>query len=225
MTDLELVSHHLCPYVQRAVITLSEKQAAFRRTYIDLAAKPDWFLALSPLGKVPLLKTHGRALFESAAICEYLDEVIAPAMHPADAVERAEHRAWIAFASAVLDAIGGLYNAPDEAAFEARLLDLAGKFERVEDTLGEGPFFSGEDFSLVDAAFAPVFRYFEVFERFISLGVFARTPKVRAWRAALARRESVRIAAVPDYHERLESFLRARNSHLGRLVAEARLVA
>jgi hypothetical protein len=48
---LRLVSRQLCPCVQRAAIALVEKGAAFERTTIDLAAKPDWFLALPPLGK------------------------------------------------------------------------------------------------------------------------------------------------------------------------------
>lgn len=53
---LTLVSHALCPFVQRAAIVLAEKKVAFERIDIDLADKPDWFLAISPLGKVPLLK-------------------------------------------------------------------------------------------------------------------------------------------------------------------------
>ena len=66
----QLVSHELCPYVQRAAIALAEKGVAFERADIDLAAKPDWFRAASPLGKVPLLLVDGGAvLFESAAIC------------------------------------------------------------------------------------------------------------------------------------------------------------
>lgn len=60
MSDFTLVSHHLCPYVQRAVIALAEKKQAFDRVTIDLDAKPDWFTALSPLGKVPLLQLAGR---------------------------------------------------------------------------------------------------------------------------------------------------------------------
>src|SRR5207237_3450984 len=85
MPKLDLVSHHLCPYVQRAVITLTEKGAPFTRTYVDLANKPDWFTAISPLGKVPLLRIDDDdVLFESAVICEYLEETIAPALHPRD---------------------------------------------------------------------------------------------------------------------------------------------
>jgi glutathione S-transferase len=88
---LRLFSHYLCPYVQRAVIALDEKGVAHERTYIDLAAKPDWFTALSPLGKVPLLLVdETTALFESAVICEFLEET-APGvrLHPDDPVERA----------------------------------------------------------------------------------------------------------------------------------------
>ena len=52
---LKLISHKLCPYVQRAVIALTEKGVPFERIDIDLANKPDWFLKISPLGKVPVL--------------------------------------------------------------------------------------------------------------------------------------------------------------------------
>ena len=54
--SLRLISHKLCPYVQRAVIVATEKDIPFHRVDIDLANKPDWFLAISPTGKVPLLE-------------------------------------------------------------------------------------------------------------------------------------------------------------------------
>jgi len=216
---LRLVGHPLCPYVQRAVIALTEKGVAHERTYIDLAAKPDWFTALSPLGKVPLLLVdETTALFESAVICEFLEET-APGvrLHPDDPVERARHRAWIEFASATLGSIAGLYAAPDAAAFEGKRADLATKMIWLERALGTGPYFAGEEFSLVDAAFGPVFRYFDTFEAVLPpLGVFDTAPKVRAWRAALAVRPSVRDAVAVDYPERLSLFLRARGSHLSR---------
>ncbi len=215
---LELVSHHLCPYVQRAAITLAEKNVPFRRTIVDLADKPEWFRRISPLGKVPLLRVGEDVLFESAVICEYLDETQTPRLHPAAAMERARHRAWIEFASATLSAIWAFYTAPDAPTYEGKRQDLAGKFAWVERALGAGPWFAGSRFTLVDAAFAPVFRYFEVFERFDDLRVFDATPKVRAWRSALAGRESVMRAVDADYPERLVAFLRARNSHLSTLM-------
>jgi len=217
---LELISHTLCPYVQRAAIALSEKGVGFTRRSIDLANKPAWFLALSPLGKVPLLRVNDNdVLFESAAIVDYLDETEAPKLHPENAITRAQHRAWIAFASELLNDIAGLYNAANEAAFERKLADMDARFQRLEETLQAGPYFAGADFSLVDAAFAPVFRYFEVFETAVDLGVFANRPKLTAWRRALAQRPSVQAAVAPDYGSELLAFLRRRDSHLAKLMA------
>ena len=129
---LKLVSHKLCPYVQRAVIALTEKGVPFERVDIDLANKPDWFLKVSPLGKTPVLLVGDHAIFESAVILEYLEETQANPLHPANALHRAEHRAWIEFGSAVLNDIAGLYSAPDEAAFRAKAAQLEARFARLE---------------------------------------------------------------------------------------------
>lgn len=213
---LTLVSHTLCPYVQRAAIVLTEKGIAFERIDIDLAHKPEWFLKISPLGKTPVLLVDGQPIFESAVICEYLDETAAPQLHPQDALERARHRGWMEFGSAVLNAIGGLYRASDAATLSAKVAEIRGKFERIEAELTSGPFFAGERFTIVDAVFGPVFRYFDVFEQFEDFGFFASTPRVSAWRAALAARASVQNAASPDYPALLQAFLRARGSALSR---------
>lgn len=204
---LTLVSFDLCPYVQRAAIVLREKGVAYERVDVDLADKPGWFKALSPLGKVPLLKVGEEVLFESSVIAEYLDETQGPQLHPADPLLKARHRAWMEFGSSILADIWVVETTKDRAAFDAKLALLQEKFARVEAQLGDGPFFAGAGFSLVDAVFAPVFRYFDVFDEIADLGVFRATPKVRSWRAALARRPSVREAVVADYPQRLRAFL------------------
>jgi glutathione S-transferase len=215
---MKLVSHHLCPYVQRAAIVLQEKGLAFDREYIDLSNKPAWFIALSPLGKVPLLQVDGEVLFESAVICEYLEDTAAPALHPADALMRARHRAWMEFGSAVLGTIAGFYNAPDSEALETKRADLQAKFELIEKQLGSGPYFAGDRFSMVDAVFGPVFRYFDVFNTIEDFRIFANTPNVRAWREALGRRPSVIAAAPGDYAARLRAFIAGRKSALSCLL-------
>lgn len=225
MPHFELISHALCPYVQRAVITLSEKHVPFTRTVVDLANGPDWFKALSPLGKVPLLKVDGAVLFESAVICDFLDETIKPRLHPADPLKRARHQAWIEFASAVLNDIWRLYTAPDAAGFEARRQELKGRFGQLEDTMSNSPYFAGQAFSLVDAAFGPVFRYLGFFDRFVALDLFAARPKLQAWRQALAERPSVRNAVAADYPERLLAFIVSQNSHMSRLASAAQQTA
>ena len=216
-----LISHKLCPYVQRAVIALTEKGVAFERIDIDLANKPDWFVAISPLGKTPVLQVGDHAIFESAVILEYLEETQLSPLHPADPLARAEHRAWIEFGSAVLNDIAGFYAAPDETAFKAKTSQLQQRFARLEARVAASPWFDGESFSLVDAVFGPVFRYFDVFDEIADFGILREKPKLNRWRKALAARPSVRTAVSADYPALLRDFLDRRNSWLARLQARA----
>jgi glutathione S-transferase len=210
--QLTVISHHLCPYVQRAAIALHEKGVPFERVDIDLANKPDWFLKISPLGKVPLLRISqdgGEAiLFESTVICEYLEETQAgPKLHPADPLMRARHRGWMEFGSAILSDLWVYETTQDGATLEAKRNVLKTKFATVEAELGSGPYFAGSAFSLVDAVFAPIFRYFDVFDTISDSGVFHGLPRVTAWREALAERPSVKAAVGEDYPQRLMAFL------------------
>lgn len=228
---LTLVSHHLCPYVQRAAIALSEKQVPFRRIDIDLGNKPAWFLALSPLGKTPVLQVgrgpRGTAIFESVAILEYLEETTPHPLYPRDPLRRAGERGWIEVGSAMLGAIARLYGAPDRAGFDdaARTIgQLADRVERHLQTRQIGPWFGGGRFGVVDAVFAPAFRYFDTFEASAGLQLLDDRPALAAWRADLAQRASVRQAVAHDYPERLERFLIQRDGVLARRIAESRAV-
>jgi glutathione S-transferase len=219
--SLRLISHKLCPYVQRAVIALTEKAVAFERVDIDLANKPDWFRAVSPLGKTPVLQVGDRAIFESAVILEYLEETQPKPLHPADPLTRAEHRAWIEFGSAVLSDIAGFYAAKDETTFKAKAVQLSERFARLEAHVAAAPWFDGERFALVDAAFGPVFRYFDVFDGIADFAILAGKPRLGRWRNSLAQRPSVRAAVGSDYPALLREFLRQRNSWLSSLQARA----
>lgn len=222
MARLTLISHHLCPYVQRAAIALSEKAVPFERQYVDLASKPDWFREFSPLGKVPLLlvgepSKHPVVLFESVPIVEYLEDITETKLHPADPLQRARHRAWIEFGSAILSAIARFYSASDNADFIQEAAGMEKNFARLEIELGkneEGRWFSGDTFSLVDAVYAPVFRYFDAFERIGSFHMLDNKPQIAAWRRNLSQRPSVRNAVNTDFPERLDAFLLARNGVL-----------
>jgi len=221
---LTLISHKLCPYVQRAVIALTEKGVPFERIDIDLASKPDWFLKISPLGKVPVLLVETDdgevALFESNVICEYIEDTQSGSkLHPQDALERAQRRAWMEFGSTILSELWGLETTGDPAIFESKRKAVAAKFARVEEALGAGPFFAGKDFSLVDAVFAPIFRYFDVFDQLTDLSILTDAPKVRAWRKELAKRPSVRSAVGSDYPQLLHEFLVRHDAHMLKLAA------
>jgi len=221
MPVFELISNHLCPYTQRAAIQLAEKGIAYERVYIDLANKPEWFLQLSPLGKVPLLRVGDAAIFETVAVCEYIEEVKPEVpLHPLQPLDRARHRSWAEFASAVIADVFAFYTAPDAMAFERKCGDLQARFRWLERHLGDGPYFAGARFCLVDAAFAPIFRLFDTFDRIGKIGIFEGSQRVPAYRAALAERASVRQAVVSDYGRLFRQYLSERGSHLSRLMQQ-----
>jgi glutathione S-transferase len=217
---LTLVSHKLCPYVQRAAIALAEKGVPFDRKDIDLANKPEWFLKISPLGKVPVLLDGNQPIFESAVILEYLEETQPNPLHPKNPLRRAQHRAWIEFGSSVLSDLWIVETSADRAAVEAKINSMREKFVRIEGEI-KGPWFEGENFSFVDAVFAPVFRYFDLIDGLIDHGIFEKLPKVAAWRKALIQRSSVKAAVSPDYPRLLENFVRAQNGYLASLMRKA----
>ena len=221
MRSLELISNHLCPFTQRAAIQLVEKGAAYEHVYIDLANKPAWFLQISPLGKVPILRMGDVTLFETTVICEFFEETVeGPSLHPTDPLTKAQHRAWIEFATATIGDVFGFYSAPDASAFEGKKDDLRAKFSRLDGQLGSGPYFAGKSFYLVDAAFAPIFRLFDTFDRIADFKIFDGTRRIKAYRTALAERKSVRKAVVPDYGNHFEGYLAQRRSHLSSLMTQ-----
>lgn len=220
MTMLTLISDHLCPYVQRAAIALHEKGVPFERVTIDLTHKPDWFLALSPLGKVPLLRVpDGRGaeaiLFESSVICEYLEETQdGVRLHPDAPLERARHRAWMEFGSTILSDLWVLETTSEPVTFAGKRDQIMAKFGLLEAVLVDGPYFAGGRFGLVDAVYAPIFRYFDVFDALVTLHMFDMLPKVSRWRTALSERPSVQSAVGPDYGDRLRAFLSNHDAYL-----------
>ena len=225
---LKLVSFELCPYVERSRIVLLEKGLPHRVEFIDLANKPDWFLRVSPMGRVPVLLIGDRPVFESMIINELLDELHPdPPLMPGEPIRRAEARGWIVYANEVVmpasHSAALALSTPDAgSAPEKSLTALQEALAKLEAQVsrGGGPFFSGGRFSLADAAYAPFFRRWRVVE---SLGrpgseLLARLPGVAAWAEALAARPSVRAAEPAAFAERYRGLLEQR-------VARARVQA
>ena len=200
--DIELISFDLCPFVQRSVITLLEKDIPFKRTNIDLANKPAWFLQISPLGKVPVLRINGNILFESAVINEYLDEITPPSMHPQDPLQKAMNRAWIVFGSELSNLSFKMLVTPERKVVEDSLQALRDKFAFLEKNLNAAPFFNGATFSLIDAAYAPVFIRIEYLLQQVIAGIIPQEcTRVRAWSEAILARPSVQGSIIERFTE------------------------
>ncbi len=217
----ELVSFKLCPFVQRSVIVLLEKGVPFDITYINLKEPPEWFKAISPLGKVPLLKVGDTVLFESAVIMEYLDEVNPPSLHPADPLRKAHNRAWIEFASGLL---AGQYMltmaAKDEAAFNTQRDELRARLMQLEQQI-TAPLFNGSDFALVDAAFAPFFMRLKLLEGWQPLGLLQGLPKVTQWARQLLERPAVQQSVVAEFAELYRNHIQGMGGYGARVFCAA----
>uniref|UniRef100_A0A3Q7ISE3 Dehydroascorbate reductase n=1 Tax=Solanum lycopersicum TaxID=4081 RepID=A0A3Q7ISE3_SOLLC len=63
-----------CPFTQRVLLTLEEKHLPYDMKFVDLSNKPDWFLKISPEGKVPLIKLDEKWVPDSDVISQALEE-------------------------------------------------------------------------------------------------------------------------------------------------------
>lgn len=152
-----IISFGLCPFVQRSLITMNYKNVAYDVKYIDLANKPDWFLKLSPLGKVPVLQVEDTVLFESAVINEYVDEVSGDSLHSKDPLIKAKERAYIELSSTAIMNYFHAASATEEAVFEENKVLLEKNLSSLLEKY-EGPFFRGKEFSLVDTSVIPLIQ-------------------------------------------------------------------
>lgn len=209
----KLISFSLCPYVQRARAILNEKNIEHEIEFIDLDSPPDWFFDISPMEKVPVLLVDDKPLFESLAICEYLDEITPNSLHPEDPFLKAQNRAWIEFGNTLLSLTYDFLLTEDELKFKQLTASVDEKFDILEeDCLTGTPYFNGSSFAIIDAVFAPVFKYHNAIEKYHDFNFYDERPNVVLWRDTLLKHQAV-IDSVPEsyndemdgYFQRLES--------------------
>ena len=222
MAKYMLVSFKTCPWVQRAAIVLREKNTPFEFRHIEPDKRPDWFLAISPHKKVPVLRIDDKvSLFESSAINEYLDETISPRLHPDDPVERAINRAWTDYVPTFSEHVTGVAYADDEAAAKKCLDKVPVAFERLERALekqGAGPLFNGAAYSLVDAAYAPFLQRYAFLDRIKPIGHLETFPRLEAWSETLLARESTHSFPPIEFEALYRANVKRRNKWISQFV-------
>jgi len=225
-TKFMLCSFRTCPWVQRAAIVLRAKNIAYDITYIDQERdkRPDWFMAISPHGKVPALVIDGKeALFESNAIAEYLDETIAPRLAPEDPLARARNRAWTDYLPTFAIAVSLTSYANSQEIFDAKKEKIPEPFSKLDAALAkrgnDGPYFNGDKLSLVDAGYAPFLQRFTFMNRLKPLGIIERYPHLAAWRDALLADPAVIASTVNDFEAVWQEQLVLRKRWLGHAVS------
>ncbi len=196
------------------------KDVEFEVTYIDLRNKPDWFLEISPHGKVPVLVVDEQPLFESNAIAEFLDEVVEPRLHPADPIKRARNRAWTDFVPDFAKGLSGIYYTKSKASLAEGLEAAPKAVVKLEHAIthergNDGPYFNGDQLCLVDAAYAPFLQRFAFVEAKLQTGLLKAFPLVQAWSDAVLASDRV-IGSVPEsFEDEFIASLKRREFYVG----------
>jgi glutathione S-transferase len=229
MTKYLLVSFKTCPWVQRAAIVLREKKIDFEFRHIEPDNRPDWFLAISPHKKVPVLRIDDAvSLFESNAIAEYLDETIAPRLAPEDPIVRAVNRAWTDYVATFAESVTGCAYADSEADYRKAVEKIPVAFDRLEKALtkqGGGPYFNGASYALVDAAYAPFLQRYHFLDRIRRLGQIEKFPRLKAWSDALMARASTHSFPPAAFEAMYRDNVRRRNKWVSQFIAPAQVAA
>ena len=207
------------------MIVLRTKKVDFEVTYINLREKPDWFLKISPHGKVPVLNVGDDVLFESNAIAEFLDETVSPQLHPTDAIKRARNRAWTDFVPDFSKGLSAAYRRDSVEEMEEGRADAEKVLAKLEDAIknergNDGPYFNGDTLCLVDAAYAPFLQRFMIAEAKLNTGLLDVFPLVRAWTEALLATDLVTGSVAETFVPEFKASMTRYGYHIGTLFAE-----
>lgn len=159
----------LSPFVRKLCLCLIEKGLVYDLEPVMPFNPPDWFRELNPLGRIPAFRDGDLTLADSSVICQYLEEHYPQSqpLYGEDAEQRARVR-WLekyadyelaplctfsVFRNRVLKA--GMGQQCDEDQVQQTLRNkLPTHFDYLQATLGEGPYFLGEQCSMADLALA-----------------------------------------------------------------------
>ena len=217
---LELISFKLCPFAQSAIILLNTQKIDFEITYINPMDPPDWFKAISPTGQVPLLKVDDQIVFESSVITEFINDISNTSIHPEDVITKANNRSWIAFSSSIFDDLFGLVTG-DEDKFNASKTSLFAKLEKLEKAKGDGTFFNGESFNMIDAALAPIFMRLAWMNEFTDNALsISEFKTLSAWSDAILAVKEVQASVIDGIDDVYYSNIEGREGYLSTLLVD-----
>ena len=94
------------------------------------------------------------------------------------------------------------YTAKTEDDFHHNLDELKNKIIQLDNKLSSGPFFNGDKFSLVDAAYAPLFTRLALLESLVDNNMYKGAPKLARWAGNLINRDTVKKSVIPEFQEK-----------------------
>jgi glutathione S-transferase len=145
----------------------------------------------NPLSKIPtLVLEDGFALFDSAVICEYLDDLGGGSLFPKQGADKWQALRWHAFGDGLLDALILWRNereraAPLPALLEAFELKTRAALKQLDD---EAQALNETAFSIGPIALGCALGYLDY--RFDAFGWRAQAPRLAEWDAEIRTRPS-----------------------------------
>lgn len=191
-------------YVRIARMTLIEKGVDHDLVPVDVfdpAGAPDWYADFHPFGRIPAFAHDGLRLYETSAICRYVDDAFdGPALQPADAARRAAMNQTIGlldtydYRAMVWDiAVETVERVKDDGqADHARVAAAVPMTRRVlaelERQAAGGDWLAGEAPSLADLHAAPMIGYF--LRAPVAAPMLAEYPALSGWWKRISARPS-----------------------------------
>ena len=170
MPELELIGASPSNYVWTCRIALAEKGVPYKH----VSAKPHTAEvdAIHPFGKIPVMRHGAVEIFESRAICGYIDSVFPGAkLMPADPVVAAQVEQWISLVNTHIDPVwvrqylrgyvfpGTPDGSPDRALIDAAVPKMEAQFAVMDRAVGKTGHLVGDAFTLADMNFLPILYY------------------------------------------------------------------
>jgi len=208
---LKLYSGWFCPFVQRVLLVLLEKEIPFQYIEVNPYHKPQSLLDLNPRGLVPTLQYQNKPLYESTVICEFLEEAYpeTKTLLPSDPYQRARTRIWIDFVtSRIIPAFHRYLQHQPNGGGDSGMGKVRDEFlgqlkQFTEEMDPEGPFFWGREVSLIDLIIAPWAVRLWIFDHFkggLTFPEGSLKDRWEKWLNAVEKRESVIITTSEREH-------------------------
>lgn len=202
MSNMQLATSNVCPFAQRTRMALHEKGIEYEPLEIEFVGdsfdKPDWFLALTPTGMMPVLKHAGEVVYDSDIVNEYIEEVFPDTpLLPSDPAKRASVRNWVTYCNGkFLQAFYGVVMSLEVERQEYYKAEFAERLRYMEreglaKLSDNGPYWMGEQITLVDLSFYPFFERFCVLKHYRDFDIPDDCKRLKAWLEAMRQRPCV----------------------------------
>lgn len=214
---LELICNDSCPFAQRTEILLKLGGINYKKKYIDLSNKPEWFKELSPFNKIPVLTANKIPIFESNVINSFLNQAFKLNLNPKNIIEAFSNKSWMEFCDELHKDMFKWASAPSNSYSEIES-DMFKKLEILNKKV-KGKFFNGDNLNLIDITFAPFLIRLDFIDSHFSSPFLRDFPKIRAWIESILSDEYI----FDTFNDELESkFIKkiiSLNKHMASLLS------